>query len=420
MLRNASLVGLLAVFLVSITRPSAQTWMPLNTGTTQDLYAVHFVSPDTGYVVGAAGTVLKTTNGGTSWQNVSPGISQALFDLHFFDADVGVVVGEEGTIMRTVNGGATWTPVTSGTTETLFSVAFGSTVGIAGAASQVILRSGDQGATWSPVREGFFGPPFRGVDMVDDVDGFVAGSNAIFQPLVGYTNDGGMTFEFVSFYLDSNEGYLEDIRFFDELDGFAVGVAWNGQGAICHSTDGGQNWSTTLYPGPLRGVDLFGSHIGCAVGDGGTIVKTTTGGQTWVPEASGTTVTLNDVDIHCCVGGPYPGVGYAVGEAGTVLRSTMAVALTEGPEVPRFSLEQNYPNPFTGQTAIRYHLPEAAAVMLRVVDALGREVATLAEGEHAAGPHEVTFDASRLSAGTYLYVLEAGASRAARPMLVRK
>jgi hypothetical protein len=72
-----------------------------------------------------------------------------------------------------------------------------------------------------------------------------------------------------------------------------------------------------------------------------------------------------------------------------------------------FILEQNYPNPFNPSTAIQYRLKEAGAVTVRVYDMLGRAVATLADGPHAAGTHQVQWDASRLASGSYFYRIEA-------------
>ena len=72
-----------------------------------------------------------------------------------------------------------------------------------------------------------------------------------------------------------------------------------------------------------------------------------------------------------------------------------------------FILEQNYPNPFNPATSIQYRLKEAAPVKVRVYDMLGRVVATLADGPHAAGTHEVQWDASHLASGTYFYRIEA-------------
>lgn len=75
--------------------------------------------------------------------------------------------------------------------------------------------------------------------------------------------------------------------------------------------------------------------------------------------------------------------------------------------VPRsFSLTQNYPNPFNPSTHISFSLPEPSDVKLSVYSITGREIATLAEGLHGAGTYEVSFDASNLASGLYLYKLQ--------------
>jgi hypothetical protein len=84
----------------------------------------------------------------------------------------------------------------------------------------------------------------------------------------------------------------------------------------------------------------------------------------------------------------------------------------------KFALGQNYPNPFNPSTTIRYGLPERSHVTLTVFNTLGQQVATLIEGETEAGYHEVTFDASNLSSGVYLYRLTAGEYVQARKLIV--
>ena len=83
-------------------------------------------------------------------------------------------------------------------------------------------------------------------------------------------------------------------------------------------------------------------------------------------------------------------------------------------------LHQNYPNPFNPSTTIRFELPEADMVNLRVYSLHGQEVATLASGIHSAGRHEVNFDASSLSSGLYIYELISGNTRLTRKMTLVK
>ncbi|TVQ14391.1 MAG: T9SS C-terminal target domain-containing protein [Balneolaceae bacterium] len=85
-----------------------------------------------------------------------------------------------------------------------------------------------------------------------------------------------------------------------------------------------------------------------------------------------------------------------------------------------YTLDQNYPNPFNPTTNIRFGLPESSTVRLEVYDLLGRRVAELQNGPMQAGYHTVSFDASRLSSGVYLYTLRTNATTLTGKMLLVK
>ena len=85
-----------------------------------------------------------------------------------------------------------------------------------------------------------------------------------------------------------------------------------------------------------------------------------------------------------------------------------------------YGLEQNYPNPFNPTTTVGFSVPVSGFVSLKVFDLLGREVMTLVNEERAAGSHRVTFDATNLPTGTYLYTLKtSGYQETKRMVLVR-
>jgi len=69
----------------------------------------------------------------------------------------------------------------------------------------------------------------------------------------------------------------------------------------------------------------------------------------------------------------------------------------------KYMLEQNYPNPFNPATQIKYALPKAGRVTLKLYDLTGREVATLVDQFQTAGEFTVTFNAAGLSTGIYFY-----------------
>jgi hypothetical protein len=88
--------------------------------------------------------------------------------------------------------------------------------------------------------------------------------------------------------------------------------------------------------------------------------------------------------------------------------------------IASFQLDQNYPNPFNPTTSITFSLPERSPVTLTVYNAVGQRVAVLIDSDISAGRHSVTFDASDLASGLYLYRIQAGDFREARRMVLVK
>jgi len=93
----------------------------------------------------------------------------------------------------------------------------------------------------------------------------------------------------------------------------------------------------------------------------------------------------------------------------------------QNPGVPAsFDLSQNYPNPFNPSTRIDYSIIQSGPVSLKVFDLLGREVATLFNGDQKVGRFTVEFDGSHLASGVYFYKLQAGSNSITKKLVLMK
>ena len=103
------------------------------------------------------------------------------------------------------------------------------------------------------------------------------------------------------------------------------------------------------------------------------------------------------------------------------LALTGAVAVDPAASVPdRLTLSHPAPNPVRTAGAVRFGLPSAGDVRLALFDALGREVAVLAEGPHPAGWHRAGVGAGALAPGLYVVRLAAGGQSVVQTLTVAR
>jgi DNA-binding beta-propeller fold protein YncE len=104
-----------------------------------------------------------------------------------------------------------------------------------------------------------------------------------------------------------------------------------------------------------------------------------------------------------------------------VVRPPSTGVISTHPVLPReYALMQNFPNPFNPSTTIRYDLPFAGDVSLKVYDFLGREVAVLETGRADAGRYSVTWNAEDVASGVYFYKIRSGTYHQVRRMMLVK
>ena len=387
--------------------------------------------------------------GQVGWVQQDSPVSANLRSVVVRDPDTAWISGALGTILHTVDGGATWSPRESGTSYTLRGIDIDPAgIGIAVGEGGTILRSTNEGVSWSVIRTDWM-DTFDAVDVIDGEHACAVGVNAIFQPWVARTTDGGQTWDFTNFYINGNEGRLTGVRFVDTLRGFATAALWDGTGAIVRTTNGGASWaplSTTAYAlfaldfgsdqngiavglngnflrttdgganwsmgttgsgNTLLGISMCRGTTAVAVGEGGTAFRSDDSGATWTPQSSGTGVSLRAVSFVS-----FEEIGTAVGDGGTILWTVTGgmtgAGVDPGPEEEaRLRMAPSRPNPFRGTTALAFSLSEPSEVTVEIFDAQGRRCGIYDAGQHGGGTHEwvwsgTTPEGNTLPRGVYL------------------
>jgi photosystem II stability/assembly factor-like uncharacterized protein len=295
-------------FLIMLSRITFSQWFWQNPPQWTHFWKVKFVSSTVGWIVGEAGTILKTTNGGTTWTAQTSGAGNNLYCVSFSDSNTGTVVGSYGKILRTTNGGATWTSQTNGTTLALYGVSFtDANTGTVVGGNGTILRTTNGGTTWTLQTSGTTNF-LNGVSFTDINTGTAIGDLGT----VLRTTNGGTTW---TSQTSGTTKYLYGVSFTDANTGTVVG----GNGTILRTTNGGTTWTlqTSGLTDFLHGVSFTDANTGTAVGGFGRILRTTNGGTTWTSQTSGATdfiltgVSFTDENT-----------GTVVGVLGTILRTT--------------------------------------------------------------------------------------------------
>ena len=113
-----------------------------------NLNSVYFVNPQTGWIVGEFGLVLKTTDGGRTWISQTYGGDRPqLFAVIFRDEWIGWSVGQQGTLFKTTDGGQRWADIDIGTRRNLYGISFEAERGLI-VGEGVVLASQNEGSSW--------------------------------------------------------------------------------------------------------------------------------------------------------------------------------------------------------------------------------------------------------------------------------
>lgn len=227
------------------------------------------------------------------------------------------------------------------------------------------------------------------------------GITALSHPSLAYSDDGSVL-------------YCAFSAMQKDTSAYATGLNYNFNDIfICKSTDDGNTWSNFKYvTKTLRRDETYPSLSK----QGNTA---TTFNIVYNESGSPGSFTFND---NAPADTTYTVFKKGVVYANLVDVPTATIGINNiSSEVPaNFKLSQNYPNPFNPTTLIRFSIPKASFVTLKVYDVSGKLIETLVNQTVSVGTQEVSFDASRLSSGIYFYTLEAGNFKETKKMMFIK
>lgn len=418
MIRLHSVFTALTVVIISASAVRAQNaWLPANNG---------FVMPATSLLINGAGDlfaanpdngVYRSQNNGQSWTLLPNPSGLTLGPVWCINGLGEIFVGAGFKEYRSSNNGDNWSVVRT-TPLSAYDppiVSWGSTKSgmmlIATGSTNPFL-SIDDGRTWN--EQGIFGDQYTTYVTYSPSGKLFAASRSHLDTAISidakyWTAVAGIP----------SSGFGDNISLAFNFSGEGVAAGSNG---VFYSSDKGNTWSLIDQPTPNSNVvvvlaanGLIFQGASSKFGGASGLKLSIDHGATWNPLTSGLTSTqVYAIQIS------WAGNVYAATDSGVFryMDPTGDVKPVASAVPSNFSLTQNYPNPATANTTIRFALPESAPVSLRVYDMAGRELALLANGNYSAGTYSVSFDTHGLTSGVYYYQIQAGAFSEARTFVV--
>ncbi len=394
---------------VFLSTNNGQSWTAVNNGLTNTTVLSFVVSGTNLFAGTSAGGIFLSSNNGTSWTAVSIGLTSAYVQaLAVSGTNLFAGTWGDGVFLST-NNGTSWTAVNSGLANTIVSSL---------AVSGTNLFAGTYGAgVWRRSLSDFSITTTLTLSVTN-------GWNIISAPLIvgDYTKTAlfptatSESFTYNGSYvvkttLQNGIGYW--LRFSDNQsipitgtlntdDTINVNTGWNMIGSMSVPVPVA---SIGSIPGGLVTSQFFGY-------DGGyqTVTSIQPGSGYWVKVSGAGKLILSSSNLS---------------SSRITIRpiSDLPPTPPEGQTSPipgEFSLEQNYPSPFNPTTVINYTLPTSAQIRLTIYNLLGQEVMTLVNEKQDAGYKSVSFNASRLPSGIYMYRLTAGTLNEVKRMILVK
>jgi choice-of-anchor A domain-containing protein/uncharacterized repeat protein (TIGR01451 family)/TQXA domain-containing protein len=363
-----------------------QNWQYVNGFSNGEIvYAMAYDNSGAIYAGTWGGNVYRSDDGGSNWTNIKANLQAGYIWALILNDGVLFAATEQGVFKYD---GASWNEAGLNGID-VHDLAANNGQLIAGTWGYGVYVSNDNGLTWNEMNTGL-------------------GYNLVIQSVTVHNNKlyaasyGGGVFKYENnAWTKLNVGY--DFVWSLSSNSNALFAGTYGSG-LYKSADDGATWEKVNNLPALFVYsvvsDLSGKVYVASWTSG--VYSSEDNGATWTSQGLGglgvssLIVTRNSDDVF---------VGTKEGKI-LLSRRESSVTSVESNDIPTdFELNQNYPNPFNPVTTIRFGVPESGNYTLKVYNILGQEVATLFDDFMSAGYQKITFNASSLASGMYIYRL---------------
>lgn len=299
------------------------TWNTIDINYTKPLLDVHFINPNLGIIVGDS-IILKSTDQGKTWVSKSFSGKNNFWDIEkvqMVNSTIGyakLMFGNK--ILKTINGGESWTlqslPIASGASFHCLYF-FNADTGILVGGNYFIYKTKNAGLTWDSVAVSSNG--YTDLVFKNSTDAFLIGAST---GLLKTTNAGD---SWTNFSSPMDGIWMEKLSFPSSNVGYACG--WDGlpsSGKFFKSVDGGETWNemglgldSTTFAGRIHfSINFLNEDNGFIVGNWGEILKTTNAGLNWSAYIPDNYEWLNQVEFF------NDGIGFSCGIGNKVYKTS--------------------------------------------------------------------------------------------------
>ena len=440
------------------------TWAQQVSNVSAVLYGVDFVTPQLGWAVGSSSSIIRTTTGGTTWSKVAPlpSTAQTLRGVYFKDSAQGWCIDYYGFVLKTTDSGQTWATAldlaAAGYWRPYLRKIKGDGVQrlMVCGARNLIVASTDNGSTWVD-RSGNLPSSYHHTsrNIVATIPGKVTPQKecVMVAHYDSYCSADQNNAPGANDNASATSAVMEAVRIMRDYEFestvklVAVSAEEVGLVGSAHYAFTAKSRNRTIvgavngdmiayaatpvdanllylgyYLSPGRLTDsafVYNQRYGLGINL--NVSSQSSSGSDHVP------FTVAGFDaLYVLSGSPDPDYHKPTDTyerlSPTLLRRAAQLMLATVAEMAcpiraltdhqpadlptRFTLAQNFPNPFNAGTHFRFELPVHSFVTLKVFNLLGMEVATIAARPFEAGVHTFAWNPKGLASGVYLYRLQ--------------